>query len=246
MDYSVRKQIFASTGFFILFSLILSSYCIGSGLLWDKVGGDLAVTAAASLSKQKCLVIDPGHGGEDGGTVGVNGVLEKDLNLSLSDVLRTMLEFSGYRIVQTRKEDKLLYDRNVNYKGRKKILDLKGRLEIAQETHPDLFVGIHMNAFPEQKYSGLSVYYSTNQPQSKTAAEKICSAVKGNLQPSNNREIKPANSSIYILDRITCPAILIECGFLSNPEECKLLSTYEYRCKLSLVLYSSLVSFLEE
>ncbi len=246
MDYSVKKQIMRSSVLFIIFSLILSSYCIGFGNLFNSLGEARAVAAALEQSDKKRILIDPGHGGEDGGTVGVNGVLEKDLNLSLSEVLGAILEFSGYEIIQTRTEDKMLYDRNVNYQGRKKMLDLKGRLEMAQTIKPDLFIGIHMNAFPEQKYSGLSVYYSKNQAKSKDAAEIIRSNVKSNLQPDNNRETKAASSNIYILDRITCPAILIECGFLSNPAECEKLSSYDYRRELSLVFYSSLVSFLEE
>ena len=246
MDYSVKKQILKSSVLVIIFSLILSSYCIGFSKLFNIIGDTRAVAAVLEPMGKKCLLIDPGHGGEDGGTVGVNGVLEKDLNLSLSEILGTILEFSGYEVVQTRKEDKMLYDRNVNYHGRKKMLDLKGRLEIANAVEPDLFIGIHMNAFPEQKYSGLSVYYSKNQAISKDAAEIIRTNVKNNLQPDNNRETKAASSNIYILDRITCPAILIECGFLSNPEECEKLSSCDYRCELSFVLYSSLVSFLEE
>ena len=246
MVYSVKKQILRSSLMFVIFSLMLSSYCIGFGKLFSHIGDARAVATVSEPSDRKCLLIDPGHGGEDGGTVGVNGVLEKDLNLSLSKVLGEILEFSGYEVVQTRKEDKLLYDRNVNYHGRKKMLDLKGRLEIAKTVEPDLFIGIHMNAFPEQKYSGLSVYYSKNQAKSKDAAEIIRTNVKNNLQPDNSRETKAASSNIYILDRITCPAILIECGFLSNPEECEKLSSYDYRRELSFVLYSSLVSFLEE
>ena len=246
MDYSVRRQIFKSSILVIIFSLILSSYCIGFRTFINRLEDTRAVEAVLGQSDKKCLLIDPGHGGEDGGTVGVNGVLEKDLNLSLSEVLGTILEFSGYEIVQTRKEDKMLYDRNINFQGRKKMLDLKGRLEIAQTIEPDLFIGIHMNAFPEQKYSGLSVYYSKNQAKSKDAAEIIRANVKKNLQPDNNRETKAASSNIYILDRITCPAILIECGFLSNPQECEKLSSYDYRRELSFVLYASLVSFLEE
>lgn len=246
MYYSVKKQILRSSVLFIIFSLVLSSYCIGFGNFFNSLGDAHAVAASLEQSNKKRLLIDPGHGGEDGGTVGVNGVLEKDLNLSLSEVLGAILEFSGYEVVQTRKEDKMLYDRNVNYHGRKKMLDLKGRLEIAQTVDPDLFIGIHMNAFPEQKYSGLSVYYSKNQAKSKDAAEIIRANIKSTLQPENNRETKAASSNIYILDRITCPAILIECGFLSNPEECEKLSSYDYRRELSFVLYSSLVSFLEE
>ncbi len=244
MDYSIKKQLLANSLFIVCFGLLFSLYCFCAAWIFNVTEDVRAVEANIASTEKKCVVIDAGHGGEDGGTVGVNGALEKDLNLSLSEVLGAMLEFSGYEVVQTRKEDKLLYDRNENYHGRKKVLDLKGRLEIAQNTSPDIFIGIHMNAFPEQKYSGLSVYYSKNDPRSKDAAEIIRANVIGTLQPYNNREIKAANSNIYILNRITYPAILVECGFLSNPEECEKLSSYEYRRELSLVFYSSLVSFL--
>ena len=246
MDYSIKKQILTNVAFAIILTCFLSAYCILFGKLFNKAEADREVSADAAPSEKKCIVIDPGHGGEDGGTVGVNGVLEKDLNLSLSEVFGTLLQFSGYEVIRTRTEDKMLYDRNSNYQGKKKILDLKGRLEIAEDIRPDIFVGIHMNAFPEQKYAGLSIYYSKNSSESEIAAETIRDTVKRTVQPDNNRDIKAADSSIYILNRITCPAILIECGFLSNPEECAKLSTFEYRRGLSLVFYSSLVSFLEE
>lgn len=243
---NINNKIIENSAFLLCVGIMLSLYCVSVSWLFDKTEQARVIEVNTSSSERKLIVIDPGHGGEDGGTVGVNGVLEKDLNLSLSQALETILEFTGYEVVRTRTEDKLLYNTNEDFRGKKKILDLKGRLEIAQKTDPDLFIGIHMNAFPEQKYSGLSVYYSKNSPESKTAAEMIRSSVKSSLQPNNNREIKAADSSIYILNRITCPAVLIECGFLSNAEECEKLSTYEYRRELSIVFYSSLVSFLEK
>jgi N-acetylmuramoyl-L-alanine amidase len=243
MNYSIKKQILANTAFAIVLTAVLSAYCIFWSNYFNKAE---TIPVATDSSDKKCVVIDPGHGGEDGGAVGVNGVLEKDLNLSLSEILRTVLKFSGCEVILTRTEDKMLYDRNSDFAGKKKILDLKGRLEIANDISPDIFVGIHMNSFPEQKYLGLSIYYSPNTPESQKAAQLIRENIQRTIQPNNNREIKAADSNIYILDRTTCPAILIECGFLSNPEECEKLSTYEYQRNLSLVFYSSLVSFLEE
>ena len=246
MNYSIKTQIYKNTVFALVMTFIIYAYCTCIVSLFNKIEKTNTVAVGAEPAERKCIVIDPGHGGEDGGAVGVNGVLEKDLNLSVSSFLGDILRFSGYEVVQTRSEDKLLYDPDSDYKGKKKILDLKGRLEIAQNTNPDIFVGIHMNAFPEQKYSGLSIYYSKNNPQSHIAAEVVQSNVKTTLQPQNNREIKAANSNIYILNRILCPAILIECGFLTNPIECEKLSTNEYRQELSFVFYSSIVSFLEK
>lgn len=246
MSYSLKKQIVANTVFIAVFSLIFFLYCITASSLFKSVNAEPKSAAASGTEEKKVIVLDPGHGGEDGGTIGVNGIYEKELNLEVSGTLAAILRFAGYEVIETRTEDILLYDRSVDYMGRKKVLDLAARLSIAQAAMPDIFVGIHMNAFPQEKYSGLTVYYSKNHPSSYDAAAGLQSAVKSALQPDNNRAIKAAGSNIYLLDRLECPAVLIECGFLSNPEECEKLSTEEYRQSLSLVLYSSLVSFLEE
>ncbi len=244
MDFSIKRQLIANTAFVALFAVVFIAYCIVASSL--VAGGDETQSTSAGADQKKVLVIDPGHGGEDGGTIGVNGVLEKDLNLMISDTLCDILRFSGYEVIPTRTEDILLYDRNVDFDGRKKVLDLAARLNIAKSVMPDLFVGIHMNSFPQEKYSGLTVYYSPNHKDSYGAASILHDDVIELLQPENNRALKEAGSNIYLLDRMECPGILIECGFLSNREECEKLSDEEYRQKLSFVIFSSLSSFLEE
>lgn len=244
MDYSIKRQIAANTVFTALFAVVFIAYCIIMSTVF--VNTEETRRASAGDNDKRVIVIDPGHGGEDSGTVGVNGVLEKDLNLMISDTLCTIFRFSGFEVVATRTEDIMLYDRNVDFEGRKKVLDLAARLNIANNVMPDLFVGIHMNAFPQEKYSGLTVYYSPNDPDSYKAGNLLRDNVIGLLQPGNNRALKAAGSNIYLLDRLQCPAILIECGFLSNTEECENLSSEEYRHMLSYVIFSSLSSFLEE
>ncbi len=244
MNYSLKNQVLANSLFIAVFSALFIVYCaVTSSLLSDT---DEAQSASVDAERRKVILLDPGHGGEDGGAVGVSGVLEKDLNLMISTTLYDLFRFSGYDVRATRDEDVMLYDRNADYKGKKKILDLAARLEIANSTMPDLFVGIHMNSFPQEKYSGLTVYYSPNKPQSLDAAEALRSDVIRCLQPDNKRELKAAGSNIYILNRIEYPAILIECGFLSNSAECNMLSDAEYRQRLSFVIFSSLSAFLEE
>ena len=178
------------------------------------------------------VVIDAGHGGEDGGTVGKNGVFEKDLNLAVAFALSDALERKGITTLLTRDEDILLYDRNSNYQGQKKAQDLAERRRIAESCENAIFVSIHMNSFPEEKYKGLQVYYSENHEQSHVLAQKIQSAVSKELQPENDRQCK-SGTDIYLLERLTCPSVLIECGFLSNHEECELLSTEKYQKTLS-------------
>ena len=190
------------------------------------------------------VVIDAGHGGEDGGTQSADGMYEKTVNLEIAQMLDTMLRADGIATVMTRTEDILLYDRNADYRGHKKMLDLAARRQIAEETENALFVSIHMNSFPETKYRGLQVFYSPNNPSSKEMAEEIRQCTRLYLQPQNNRQTKAATSSIYLLDRLKCPAVLVECGFLSNPEEAALLRTEDYRRQMAFILFCAVRSYI--
>lgn len=183
------------------------------------------------------VVIDAGHGGEDGGAVGVNGLLEKDVNLDIALRLHDLLAANGIPVVMTRTEDILLYDRNVDYAGRKKSLDLAARRKIAEETPNCIFVSIHMNSFPDARYDGLQVWYSPNNPTSKTIAETIQNTARQVLQPDNDRETKAATGSIYLLHHLTVPAVLVECGFLSNPAEAAKLATDDYRRDVAFTIF---------
>lgn len=194
-----------------------------------------------------CVVIDAGHGGEDGGTSSVTGVLEKDLNLSVAFALRDLFEAAGIPVVMTRTEDKLLYDRGVNFQGRKKVLDLAARRLVAEQTAStwdgnSLFISIHMNAFPQTRYSGMQVWYGTGDLRSIEIAGAIQNASSA-LMPDNTRKIKAAGSNIYLLDRIETPAVLVECGFLSNPAEAERLSHEEYRYALAAVIFSAIAPY---
>ena len=243
MKYEDKRLLINNFTFIAIFALLFIFYCSAASHLTANLYTSQVASVAAE--KKSVIVIDPGHGGEDGGAIGKNGVLEKELNLLISDDLCELFRFAGYEVIPTRTEDIMLYDRNVDFHGRKKVLDLAARLNIANATMPDIFLGIHMNAFPQEKYSGLTVYYSDNTPTSRQAAQYLRDDVVSLLQPQNNRELK-SGKNIYLLERASYPAILVECGFLSNPAECELLSTQEYRLKLSFVLFSSISSFLEE
>ena len=195
-----------------------------------------------------CVVIDAGHGGEDGGTSSAAGVLEKDLNLSVAFALRDLFEAAGVPVVMTRTEDKLLYDRNVDFHGRKKVLDLAARRLIAEKVAAEaregggvsLFISIHMNAFPRPQYSGMQVWYSTGHPLSAEVAGAIQAASVA-VMPENHRQIKAAGSNIYLLDRIWSPAVLVECGFLSNPAEAERLSREAYRYAVAAVVFAGVM-----
>ena len=199
--------------------------------------------SAAASAEEMLVIIDAGHGGEDVGATGVNGVFEKDLNLSLAFMLGEMLNEKGIAVVYTRTEDKMLYKESENIKGIRKISDLKNRCKIAKNYPNALFVSIHMNTFGESKYSGLQVYYSNNNHDSERLASAIQANVKREVQPDNNRKIK-AGKDIYILENIDNVSVLIECGFLSNPEEAKKLSQKEYQKMLSFSIICGIIEYM--
>lgn len=183
---------------------------------------------------RRMIIIDAGHGGEDSGAVGVDGVYEKDLNLAVAEKLRDLLIFEGREVIMTREDDRLLYDPSAVLSH--KSQDLKTRLDYARRYPDAIFVSIHMNKFPAESCQGLQIYYSPNHAASQALASALQSAVQSRLDPDNHREIKAATSSIYILHRIQIPAILIECGFISNREESALLQDGGYQTKLIAII----------
>lgn len=227
----------------LLFCLLFAIITLISFVLQDF--GDMASSSDGLSTHQFTVIIDAGHGGEDGGASGVNGVLEKDLNLMIAHLLCEELGKVGVRCVMTRSSDMLLYDRESDYEGRKKLLDMKERLRIASLEKNAVFVSIHQNSYPVEKYSGFQVYYSPNDARSSLLAALFEKAVKGSLQPENNRKAKVSDGKIYILDELYCPAVLLECGFISNQKECELLCTEEYRRRLAAAFCDAIKEYKE-
>ncbi len=192
------------------------------------------------------LIIDAGHGGEDGGASSSSGLVEKEINLDISKRICEMLKSSGVNVVMTREDDRLLYDRNTNYKGRKKKLDLAARLNVMKKTENAIFISIHMNAYTDPKYSGLQVWYSQNDQKSMVLADKIQNNARILLQPENTRKTKGATSSIFLLNEAVCPAVLIECGFLSNESEAAKFENDDYRQKVAYTVFYAILTFLNE
>lgn len=188
------------------------------------------------------VVIDAGHGGEDGGTVGACGSLEKDINLAVSLQIDKLFALTDVNTVLTRDSDKLLY--NDGEENRKKAADVRNRVKITQQVENPVFVSIHQNSFPISKYSGLQVYYSEINAESRSLAELVQQTNKAYLQPDNTRNIKPAGNNIYVLSNLDCPAVLVECGFLSNESEERMLVDEDYQKKLSFVIFSSVINYL--
>lgn len=227
---------------FLLFSLLLSAILAGFCFLGFRFIDQKTQTTATIKEPALTVVLDAGHGGEDGGTSGY-GLVEKDLNLDIVLTVGQYLSKCGIPVVYTRTEDILLYDKNGDYHGHKKSMDLATRLSVARQTQNPVFISIHMNAYPSSSCRGLQVYYSKNNESSLLLSQSIQNSVVANLQPYNHRKVKMATSSIFLLDRIEDPAILVECGFLSNEEDCALLSDPEYKQRLSFVIACTVAQY---
>lgn len=187
------------------------------------------------------LIIDAGHGGEDGGAVSDNGVLEKDLNLLIANDTADLLFLFGFDVTKTRNDDISLSTDEDTVRFRK-VADMKKRLEIFNSSENNVVISIHQNKFTESKYYGTQIFYSPNNDKSKTLAKNIKFSVKCLLQPENERECKEADSGIYLLKNTDKPAVIVECGFISNYEECQKLLTDSYQKQMS---YSIVAGFLD-
>lgn len=206
--------------------------------------GSRAVTVIAEntpIERKHCIIIDPGHGGVDGGATSCTGLLESTLNLEISLRLNDLFHLLGYdtRIIRT--GDISVYTKGETI-AQKKISDLKERVRIVNETENAILVSIHQNNFSDSRYSGAQIFYSSTA-QSKQLAEQLQTAFKETINQGSNRMCKKSNG-IYLMEHINKPGILIECGFLSNPEEESKLRRPEYQKQLSCVVAATISSFL--
>ena len=193
------------------------------------------------------IIIDPGHGGMDGGAVGVDGIIEKDINLSISLCLADFFRFSGYNVVLTRSTDTSIHDQGVSGIKKQKVSDMHNRLALAEQYPDGILLCIHQNQFSDSRYSGGQIFYGIKQPESSSGlAEILQNNLKNLLQPENNRQIKQAYDTLILMKNAPNTAVLVECSFLSNPEEAHLLTQTEYQQKLAFVIYSSTLQYLQE
>jgi len=180
------------------------------------------------------LVIDAGHGGEDGGAVSVSGQKESELNLAIAKRTEDLAALLGIRTVMLRKTDISIYSPGCDTLAQKKISDLKNRvLAVAQAERP-LLLSIHQNHFSQEKYRGAQVFYAASA-RSRQLAEVIQSDIRTALDPGNRRQCKPAEG-VYLMEKIPCTGVLVECGFLSNFAEEQLLQDPAYQKKLAMTM----------
>lgn len=207
---------------------------------------DKVKTVLADSDNIPTVIIDPGHGGMDGGAVGAEGQVEKEINLSVALKLRDLLEANGFRTMMTRESDISIHDPQYQSVQQQKTSDLKNRLKLMNESSDTIFISIHQNKYSSSSAKGAQVFYSTNREESKALAEILQQNLIAMLQPENSRTIKPGTKDLFLLYKAEKPAVLIECGFLSNYEEAKLLSSEEYQEKLAFSIFCAILQYLSQ
>lgn len=208
------------------------------------IGTDRAATTFGEnvpIPREKTIVIDAGHGGEDGGAISCSGVLESSINLEISLRLNDLMNLLGYQTVMIRTTDTSVYTEGKTL-AQKKISDLKRRVAIVEAYRNPLLVSIHQNTFSDPKYSGAQVFFAPVK-ESKALADDLQHALISTCNPGSNRKAKAADG-IYLMQHISCPGVLVECGFLSNPTEEARLRSNAYQKQLCCVIAATLGNYL--
>lgn len=176
-----------------------------------------------------CIVVDAGHGGDDPGKIGITDVKEKDINLKIARELEKLLKKEGIKVVMTRTDDGGLYEQSSK---NKKVEDMRKRCEIITKANPVFTVSIHQNSYPDESIKGAQVFYYGQSQEGKKLAETLQNVLVQQLDPQNHRQAK-ANESYFLLKKTSSPTVIVECGFLSNYKEAKLLESEEYQKKVA-------------
>lgn len=188
------------------------------------------------------VVVDAGHGAPDGGAVGASGTEEKEINLSIAKKLQEVLEGKGIEVIMTRETDDGIWDEDAQTIREKKVSDMNNRLQIIKDSGADLFLSIHMNSFTNRKANGLRIFYDKQHPEGEQLAEEIqqnIAAVTG----AETNAVKTADTRLFLMKDPVMPSILVECGFISNPEEEKKLQNDEYRAEIAWAIAESVEKY---
>ena len=190
------------------------------------------------------VILDAGHGGEDGGAVAPDGTPEKDINLSICEMIALYFDWFGVDYVTVREKDELIGDHSLPTVRERKVSDIRKRMSLVEQTPGAVLLSIHQNIFISSKYSGTQVFYAENAPGSMELAETIQRSVVSALQPDNERKAKPTEGTVFLLDEATKTSVMVECGFLSNERELSKLKTPEYRTQISFFIVSGVCEYI--
>lgn len=214
--------------------LLTLCLCVLAGVNWLG-GGRAQPVSAAGIGEGRTLILDAGHGGEDGGASAASGEKESGINLAIVLKTRTLMAFLGREPVLTRDTDRSLHSSGAETIRQKKVSDLKNRVALVKNTPGSVLISVHQNHFTDSRYSGAQVFFCGGDAN-RQWGEQTQEILRQVLDPGNDRKAKPMPKGIYLFDHIDCPAILVECGFLSNGEEASLLGTDAYQRKVALAL----------
>lgn len=225
--------------FSILFLIILSAM-----LYFTFMANSSADGVMTKPVLKQTVIIDAGHGGDDGGAIGIDGTVEKDINLDIALKLEKLLKFYGFDVIMTRTDDIMTCDDGLDSLRKRKVSDIHNRFDILEKNPDAVFISIHQNKFEDNSQHGTQVFYSGNNDESKLLAESIQNSIVSVLQPDNSRVVKKSGSGIYLLYHAKLPAVLVECGFISNPAEVKKLNDENYRMKIAILIADGLIKYL--
>jgi len=225
-----------------IFVLSIFVVALGFAFICDQIQTVPTVSLPVS---GKTIVIDAGHGKPDEGAESSRGTTEAETNLKIALKLQNLLEQSGCSVVLTRSDENAIYDIDSKTLRQKKISDIHNRVKIGNESSADIFVSIHLNKIPQQQYDGWQTFYNANNAEGQKLAVSIQNNLNDSIQKENNRVAKSIEN-IYIVKHVEIPTTIVECGFLSNPEEEKLLLEDEYQNKLAWGIYNGIIDYFYE
>jgi N-acetylmuramoyl-L-alanine amidase len=202
-------------------------------------------TRIVDIEQLPVIVLDAGHGGMDGGATGSGGLMEKEINLAITLKLRDMLAACGFTVVLTREDDRSIHDEGISGIRRQKTSDMRNRLAIVEQHSPNvIFLSIHQNKFQDSSSHGAQIFHSPNNADSERLARILQDTIIEMVQPENTRDIKRAGKNLFLMYEAKCPAVLIECGFLSNITDTRNLTNPEYQKDLAFSIMVSLLRYL--
>lgn len=222
---------------------LLALFAVFAAILWQGSAVNVSKNVPLEQKKDFVLIIDPGHGGMDGGAVSAEGTVEAQVNLAIGLRMEELSRLLGVETVMTRREDTDLHDEDAGTVRQKKISDLKNRVTLANSIPNGVLVSLHQNSLPQiPSVHGAQVFYG-NAEGSQALAEFVQTALNTVIN-DRTKEVKAAGSSVYLLEKAEVPSILVECGFLSNREETGLLNTESHQVRLALTVLSAVLSHL--
>ena len=189
------------------------------------------------------IIIDAGHGGEDGGAVVQDSIVEKDINLTIAQKTNDILSLFGFKTYMVRETDKLIYDSDSKTQRQKKNSDLRNRLSLMNNFENCLYISIHQNKYEDSRIWGAQTFYSPNDEQSPILAEFIQSSIVSLIQPNNKRVIKKTGTNVFVIYNATKPAIMVECGFMSNNDELSKLKDDKYQNQMSFSISNGILNY---